>query len=338
MTSADENVSEVREGLERLIRAHQPRAEGLEIRGLRRTTGGLSRENWPFDASWVEAGARRTHELILRRDPLGSVLETDRRTEFAVLEALAHSDLPAPRVFWLDAEGRFLGRPSIVMQRCPGTNDHFVLEGGLSQLPTAQRADLARTYCDTLARLHRFDWRAAGLGDALSSPGEQAARAAVEEWGANLERQLLEPAPELLEIRCWLEEHCPCAQATVLVHGDWKPGNSLVRGAELEVMLDWETAHLGDPLEDVGWVTNPLRRREHLIPGVWERADLLAHYERTSGFGVDPDALLFWNVLACFKLNAILRTGVRSFAEGRSERPWSDNGMLARAMFDLLGW
>jgi aminoglycoside phosphotransferase (APT) family kinase protein len=336
MTPADDPASSVQEGLERLIRARQPRAEGLEIRELRRTTGGLSRENWPFDASWSEVGQRREHRLILRRDPLGSVLETDRRVEFAVLEALAKSDLPVPRVFWLDADGAFLGRPSLVMQRHGGANDHFVIEGGTSQLPLAERIGLARRYCETLARLHRFDWRAAGLGDVLDSPGADAARAAVAEWGAYLDRQLLEPAPELLEIRCWLEENCPRAQATVLVHGDWKPGNSLIRGAELEVMLDWETAHLGDPLEDVGWVTNPLRRREHLIPGHWERVDLVAHYERASGFRVDPRALRFWNVLACFKLNAILRTGVRSFAEGRSERPWSDDGALARLMFDLV--
>jgi aminoglycoside phosphotransferase (APT) family kinase protein len=338
MTTIDTSASSVREGLERLIHAHEPRAGQLEIRGLRRTTGGLSRENWPFDARWLEGGVPREHALILRRDPLGSVLETDRRSEFAVLRALEKSGLPVPRAFWLDADGTFLGRPSLVMQRCEGANDHFVLEGGISQLALGERVALARTYTDTLARLHRFDWRAAGLGEALASPGEQAARAAVAEWGAVLERQLLAPAPELVAIRCWLEEHCPRAQATVLVHGDWKPGNSLVRGAELGVMIDWETAHLGDPLEDVGWVTNPLRRREHLIPGHWERGDLIAHYARASGFEVDPEALRFWNVLACFKLNAILRTGVRNHVQGRSERPWTDDGMLARLMFDLLGW
>jgi len=337
-TPPSDPVSEVQSGLERLIRSELPGARDLEIRGLTRTTGGLSRENWPFDARWTEGGALREHALILRRDPLGSVLETDRRLEFAVLRALEKSTVPAPRVFWLDADGAFLGRPSIVMQRCPGTNDHFVIEGGSSQLPLGARLALAQSYCEQLARLHRFDWCAAGLGGALESPGEQGARAAVEEWGRALDRQLLEPAPELVLIRSWLEEHCPRAQATVLVHGDWKPGNSLIRGAELGVMLDWETAHLGDPLEDVGWVTNPLRRREHLIPGSWEVRELVAHYERESGFRVDPEALRFWNVLACFKLNTILRTGVRSFVLGRSERPWTDNGMLARVMFDLLGW
>ena len=109
--------------------------------------------------------------------------------------------------------------------------------------------------------------------------GGTSARAAIAEWRAYLERQQLEPQPELVEVLCWLERHAPTAQATVLVHGDWKPGNWLIDGDDIVVVLDWETAHLGDPLEDVGWVTNPLRHREHLIPGAWERADLFAAYE-----------------------------------------------------------
>ena len=44
-----------------------------------------------------------------------------------------------------------------------------------------------------------------------------------------------------------------------------------------------ETAHLGDPLEDIGWVTNPLRHREHQIPGVWERDEIVRAYAELTG-------------------------------------------------------
>ena len=123
----------------------------------------------------------------------------------------------------------------------------------------------------------------------------------------------------------------------MLVHGDFKPGNSLLSGADLQVMLDWETVHLGDPIEDIGWVTNPLRAREHTIPGVWQHGDLIRHYEQATGFEVDPEELRFWRVFSNFKTNAILLTGVRSFREGRSDRPWSDDRMLGRILFDLAG-
>lgn len=338
MTSAAESSETLATRLLRFIARQLPHDAGLEISELRRTTGGYSRENWLFEASWSEAGTRQTRPLIMRRDPVGSVLETDRRVEFAVLRALEGFEVPSPRALWVDADGSALGRPSVVMQRYDGLNDHFALEGGLSQLPLERRVALAHCYCDNLAALHRFDWRAARLDDVLPDPGGSGAAAAVAEWRATLERQRVEPAPELELVLQWLEENAPEAQATVLVHGDWKPGNSLLSGGELQVMLDWETVHLGDPLEDLGWVTNPLRRREHLIPGAWEREDLIRHYEKASGFRADPAAVHYWNVFANLKLNAILLTGVRSFCEGRSERPWSDDGMLARLQFQLLGW
>jgi aminoglycoside phosphotransferase (APT) family kinase protein len=320
------------------IAAQLPPDAGVALENLRRTTGGYSRENWLFEASWSEGGRRVARNLIMRRDPVGSVLETDRRVEFEVLRALEGCAVPSPRALFVDADGSRLERPSVVMERLDGLNDHFVLEGGLSQLPLDRRVALARCYCENLAALHRFDWRAAGLGGVLGDPGTRGAAAAVAEWRAVYERQLLEPNPELECVLQWLEENAPEAQATVLVHGDWKPGNSLLSRGELQVMLDWETVHLGDPLEDVGWVTNPLRQREHLIPGAWERDDLVRHYESVSGFRADPESLHYWNVFANFKLNTILLTGVRSFCEGRSERPWSDEGSLARMMFQMLGW
>ncbi|MCE2392371.1 MAG: phosphotransferase family protein [Proteobacteria bacterium] len=332
-----DELERIRGKLQAFIEDCHPAAEGLEIQGLRRVTGGLSRENWPFDARWSESGRPVQRELIMRRDPVGSVLETDRRIEFGVLRALGGSRIPCPRVDWLDADGRFMDRPSIVMQRFGGTNDHFVLEGGISQLPLDARLSLARRYCETLAELHLFDWRAAGVGDLLPDPGRDAARAAIDEWEASLWRQTDDPRPELVEVLCWLRDRAPESQATVLVHGDFKPGNSLLDGAELQVMLDWETVHLGDPIEDIGWVTNPLRRREHRIPGHWEPEDLIAHYRDRTGFEVDPAEVHFWNVFACLKLNTILLTGVRSFREGRADRPWSDDGSLARLMFQMIG-
>ena len=108
-------------GLRALIAARVDDVTDIEITNLTRTSSGYSRENWPFDVSWHAPGSnsRVRHELILRRDPLGSVLVTDRRVEFAVLRALEGSPVPAPRAMWLDADGEYLGRPSVVMETLP---------------------------------------------------------------------------------------------------------------------------------------------------------------------------------------------------------------------------
>lgn len=321
--------------LHAFLTAQLPRAEGLVIRGLRRTTGGQSRENWPFDASWTDADGHHDLPLLLRRDPVGSVLETDRRVEFGVLAALAGSGIPAPGIRWIDPDGRYLGRPAVVMDRLDGACHHFVLSGADLGLPEADRRRLAERYCDVMAAIHRFDWRTAGLDPVFFPVPAHPAHAAIDHWSGELARQQVEPHPELTEVRCWLREHAPEAQAVTLVHGDLKPGNSLLDQDasgrwDVQVMLDWETAHLGDPLEDVGWVTNPLRHREHLIPGLWERADLIARWETATGLTADPAAVRFWNVLANYKLATITLTGVRSFLDGRGERVWSASRSLAR--------
>jgi aminoglycoside phosphotransferase (APT) family kinase protein len=319
--------------LRAFVEAQLPEAEGLQIEDLRRRSSGLSRENWVFDAAWKDDAGAHREELIMRRDPVGSVLETDRRVEFAVLQALESSAVPAPRVRWLDPDGEWLGRPSVVMRREPGECEYFVLNG---DRPLGRRVAIARRYCDLLAAIHTVDWRSRGLASSLPDPGpEGAAHSALDHWEGELRRHQLEPHPELELILAWLRAHAPIAQAIVLVHGDFKPGNALMRGDEVGVILDWETAHLGDPLEDIGWVTNPVRAREHLIAGAWERADLFARYEERTGFHVDPEAVRWWNVLANYKLSVITLTGVDAYVDGRFDRAHQVPVGLFRVMFEM---
>jgi aminoglycoside phosphotransferase (APT) family kinase protein len=328
-------LDDVSARLRRFVEAQLPDARDLRIEGLRRTSAGFSRENWVFDASWTEPDGTTVHEpLIMRRDPVGSVLDTDRRQEFAVLRALERTAVPAPRVRWLDADGAALGRPSVVMVREDGVCDWFVLSGDRS---LDDRIAIAHRFVDLLASIHLVDWRGVGLDASLDDPGPRAALAAVDHWESELRRHQVEPHPELEVVLAWLRAHAPTAQATVLVHGDFKPGNALMRGDEVQVMLDWETAHLGDPLEDIGWITNPVRAREHQIPGAWERADIVERWSKATGFVVDPDELVWWNVLANYKLSVITLTGVGAFVDGRFDRIHQAPVGLWRVMFDTIG-
>jgi aminoglycoside phosphotransferase (APT) family kinase protein len=327
-------LDDVAARLRRFVEAQLPDARDLRIDDLRRTSAGFSRENWVFDASWTEGGRSVAEPLIMRRDPVGSVLDTDRRQEFAVLRALERTDVPAPKVRWLDADGDALGRPSVVMLREDGVCDWFVLSGDRS---LDDRVAIAHRFIDLLASIHLVDWRSIGLGDALDDPGADAALAAVDHWESELRRHQVEPHPELEVVLAWLRAHAPKAQASVLVHGDFKPGNALMRGDEVQVMLDWETAHLGDPLEDIGWITNPVRAREHQIPGAWERADIVERWSKATGFHVDPAELVWWNVLANYKLSVITLTGVGAFVDGRFDRIHQAPVGLSRVMFEMIG-
>lgn len=304
------------------------------ISGLVKTSLGRSRQNWAFDLAWQDGGGESHEPLILRSDPPGGLVETDRGTEFAVLKAVERTAVPAPVVRWLDAEGKWFGRPSLIMRRAPGTCDYYVLNGSR---PLEERTALAEQLCDLLVTVHKVDWRAAGLGDVLDDPGEWASIVEVDQWEAVLRRDQREAYPEIDLAAQWLRSTAPRAQHTVLVHGDYKPGNVLLEGSEVTALLDWELAHLGDPMEDLGWVTQPLRRREHIIPGVWEDAQLLERYQQATGFRVDDANVRWWNVFATYRTAVMQVSGLRAFLEGRSEEPYRPTARVLGSLVDAVG-
>ena len=321
------------EGLSNLIRARLPQARNIRLANLVRSAGGLSRENWRLDASWTDAQGEHSLEIILMRDASGTLLDTARDREFTVLAALAGSDVPAPRVHWVDANGCYLGAPSIVMDRMPGACDYLAPN---SAAPLDSRIALARQFLWVLTRIHAFNWRGAQLGMHLGEPQGKPSSAELEHWDATYRRVQLEPHPELDYIHDWLSERAPESEAIVLVHGDFKPGNALVEAGRITAKLDWETAHLGDPLKDLGWITNPVRRREHQIADHWEREQIVNAYRLITGHAVDEHHLTWWNVFSNWKLAVIQLTAIAEFVQGRYHHVFQTPSWLYRPMFQLM--
>ena len=305
------------------------------ISGLRRTPSGLSRETWLFDAHIGEGTAYRIEQLVLRRDPVRGrgLLDTDRLGELRLLRALEPSDIPTPVVRYADVEGVHLERPSLLLRREPGICDYLVLNGH-RELP--RRLKLAQRFCELLGQLHLSDWRQLGLGTLLDDPGPGAALSALDQWTSTLLERGPGAYPELTAVELWLRERAPTSQSTVLVHGDFKPGNALVDGDEVVVLLDWETAHLGDPLEDLGWMTQPLRLAEHLIAGAWEQEDLIERYRALTGFAVDAEALAWWQALASYKTAVIQLTGLAGYIGGVADRLFREPAQALRILLRLL--
>jgi aminoglycoside phosphotransferase (APT) family kinase protein len=262
--------------------------------------------------------------LIIRRDPDASVLETDRDVEFRVVQAV-YGHVPVPRTYWLETDGTHLDRPFFVMGRIDGceTNPSRVL---MDPRFFGSRERIAREFTAALAAIHKLDWQALGP-DFLGVPEDPGACALreVEKWEAVIEADALEPQPVLRGAFRWLKNHLPePAQGITLVHADYRTGNFLCTPeGEIKGILDWEMAHLGDPMEDIGWVCmRPWRwLGNELIGGLMERDAFYRSYEGMSGFRVDEDAFRFYEVLGNIKLAAIFITGARSFCDGRTRNP-----------------
>ena len=102
----------------------------------------------------------------------------------------------------------------------------------------------------------------------------------------------------------WLRDRDPGPAGEVtLVHGDFRHGNLIIGPDGVRAVLDWELAHTGDPMEDLGWVcVNSWRFGEIDKPvgGFRSREELFAGYE-AAGRRVDSERVKFWEVMGTLR-------------------------------------
>jgi aminoglycoside phosphotransferase (APT) family kinase protein len=105
----------------------------------------------------------------------------------------------------------------------------------------------------------------------------------------------------------WLEPRRPPASPETVVHGDFRNGNFIVGPDGLRAVIDWELAHTGDPMEDLGWLCVRSWRFGHAEPvgGFGTREDLFAAYGRASGVQVDSEVVRWWEVVGTIKWGVI---------------------------------
>lgn len=268
---------------------------------------GNAREPWSFTVSWRDAGGiERAERCVMLLKAGAGQLETEIGPEFATIRALADSDVPVPRALWCDESGDWLGQPFFITGFVAGTASMRPLrvEAGDAALRSVA-LDLARA----AARLHRFDWSSADLGWPRAVTAENAATTQLALWSDRFERQRLEPHPVLAWAFEWLGRNPPVADRISIVHGDLRFGNVLYDGDEMTALLDWEMTHLGDPIEDLGWVYRNLWSPRRSL----SFEDFLAAYADESRSPVDRDSLRWYQVFSEVKHGIISLTAARSF-------------------------
>ncbi len=273
------------------------------IENMSRESGGASRQTWSFDA--VVNGER--HELILRRDPPTATTSEragslERAIEFRVLRAAFGAGVRAPEVLFELTPEDGLG-DAYVMRRISG----IAIARKLLRDPpyAAARRLIAGQLGEILARIHAVDIK--GL------PGLAHREAA--DHIASLRGQLdaLGTAQPVFELALsWLERRKPAPTPTpVLVHGDFRTGNYLVDESGVTAILDWEGAHLGDPIEDLGWLCVKSWRFGSVdkpAGGFGSREELWTAYQRAGGRKVDPARAQWWEVFGTVRWGIICHT------------------------------
>lgn len=296
-------------------------ASNVRVTNLSRIPGGASRETWMFDAAWDSEGGPGSQAFVLRKDPPASLLETDRETEYAFYSSFWGTKVPVPRMRWLEPDASILGGPFFIMDRILNVE-------GTTRAPQAPpylavQAEIARNMYEILAAIATFEWRGSPLSRVAEAPtAETVWKEELDHWEAIITAQELSPQPVMRAAIRWLRANPPPpAQRISVVHGDYRVGNFLYReDGSIHGIVDWEMAHLGDPIEDLAWSFNESWQwaKDGRPGGIVDKATAIAHWERASGLKAEPSAVYWWEVFCHVKCQGIWITGARSFQEGRT--------------------
>lgn len=298
-------------------------ADDLRIANLSRIPGGASRETYRFRARYTHNGKSVDRALILRRDPTASLIETERSIEYRAYAAFHGLGLPVPEPIALELDPEPLDRPFFIMTEI----ENCMTGGIMSPDPYGEhREKIGRQFFENMAKIARADPTSIGLADIDGAKDTRACWThEFARWKKVVDEDEVEPQPIVRAALRWLERNPPPpAQKLSVVHGDYRTGNFLFdEKGDIRAILDWEMAHLGDPLEDLGWAIDPLwSNGDTTHPGgTIERGRALQIWEETSGLKADPKALLWWEIFASLKGAAIWISAAREYAEGRNIDP-----------------
>jgi aminoglycoside phosphotransferase (APT) family kinase protein len=299
--------------------AQQVDVPTVVVSGLRRLAGGASRETWSVDVAYEQDGARVHLPLVLRRDPPGAAIPTQRRDEFRLLQVAAAAGVPVPKMHWLADESATLGAPFFLMERIEGETiaRRLLREDMYAEARRVMTAQLGHI----LARIHRMDPAHDALAFLAPPPDNTpAAQGELDRFEQIFRFVSPDPHPAFELAFRWLRQRLPRGGQRSVVHGDYRIGNVIFGPEGVRAILDWELAHVGDPMEDLGWLCVRSWRfgnDDRPVGGIGTREELFRAYEEAGGASVDPERVRLWEVFGNLKWGILTIMQAKTFLDGR---------------------
>ncbi|NMO04341.1 phosphotransferase family protein [Gordonia sp. TBRC 11910] len=260
----------------------------VTVTGTRRLTAGASRETYLIDLLDADGTVGRA---VLRRDPPGRGDPARMHAEAVCLRAVSESGVRVPRVWCSGDDSPGIDAPFLIVEHVSGETLPRKLQHGPAL--AAVRPNLAAEFGRILARVHRTPL--AGMEILDDTPALEALESTFRNLG------LPNPTVEL-GLR-WLRATPVPARPMTLVHGDFRVGNLIVDADGVQAVLDWELSHLGNPVEDLGWLCVPAWRfgGGQPVGGLGTRETLLDGYESEAGWRPSDDELRWWEIFGTLK-------------------------------------
>jgi len=257
-------------------------------------------------------GGRR---YVLRKKPPGKLLPSAHAVdrEYKVMKALAASDVPVPAALHLCQDETVIGTDFFVMAMVEGRVFH---DPGLPGMTPAERGTYFDDYIRILAALHAVDPADVGLS-AFGRPQGYLERQ-VARWSTQYEASKTEDIPAMDRIIDWLPKNLPADTSVSIVHGDYRPGNTITDAAKptIAAVLDWELSTLGHPLADLGYCCAAYHGKissvgdfsllDHAALGIPTETEFVEKYCHYSGRdGIDDFA--YYVIFSLFRSAAIIQ-------------------------------
>jgi aminoglycoside phosphotransferase (APT) family kinase protein len=261
-------------------------------------TGGATRITWSVDALVGDKVEPLVLQQTLARelkpgDALGRMARIQGDSEARLMVAAARSGVPVPGVRLVLRPDDGLGT-GFITNRIQGET----IGPRINREPSlaAARRALASQCGEILAAIHGMDTSGFPFLANHDAAAQVAAYRAI--WDG-----FDHPVPVMELGFTWASARVPSSCRMTVVHGDFRNGNFIVGPDGIRAVLDWELAHLGDPIEDLGWLLLKTWRFGAALPvgGFGRREELLESYQQASGIRVTADHLMFWEAFGCLK-------------------------------------
>jgi aminoglycoside phosphotransferase (APT) family kinase protein len=265
---------------------------------------------------------------VLRRPPHGLKIAKahDMIREFRVLQALekaGYTKMPHPISACEDES--IIGAPFFLMEKVEGMI--------IRNRPPAEASpeffrSLSQSALDVLIELHSLELVNSGLG-ALGKP-EGYAQRQVQGWAERFQKAKTSEVASIEEAFDWLLSSIPSSSDVAFIHNDFKYDNLVISATgEVQAVLDWEMATVGDPLMDLGTTLAYWAEAEDedilkmfnlsFVPGNFTRSELIAYYGAKTGR--DMREMNFYYVFGLCKVATIAQQIYQRFSLGYSKDP-----------------